>query len=45
MLMTVFSIFVAFFFFRVIFMITFFQFINFLIIFVVLGGAVQVKCS
>ena len=37
MFMTLFSIFVAFFFFRVIFMITFFQFINFLIIFVVLG--------
>ena len=37
MAMTVFSIFVAFFFFRVVFQITFFQFINFLIIFVVLG--------
>lgn len=37
MFMTLFSIFVAFFFFRVVFMITFFQFINFLIIFVVLG--------
>ena len=37
MLMTVFSIFVAFFFFRVLFQVTFFQFINFLIIFVVLG--------
>ena len=37
MAMTVFSIFTAFFFFRVIFQVTFFQFINFLIIFVVLG--------
>jgi hypothetical protein len=37
MAMTVFSIFVAFFLFRVVFQITFFQFINFLIIFVVLG--------
>ena len=37
MAMTVFSIFTAFFFFRIIFQVTFFQFINFLIIFVVLG--------
>ena len=37
MAMTVSSIFTAFFFFRVIFQVTFFQFINFLIIFVVLG--------
>ena len=37
MLMTVFSLLVAYFFFRIIFMVTFFQFINFLIIFVVLG--------
>ena len=37
MAMTVFSIFTAFFFFRVIFQVAFFQFINFLIIFVVLG--------
>ena len=37
MLMTVCSIFVAYFFFRVVFMVSFFQFINFLIIFVVLG--------
>ena len=37
MCMTLFSIFVAFFFFRIVFQITFFSFINFLIIFVVLG--------
>ena len=37
MAMTVFSIFTAFFLFRVVFQVTFFQFINFLIIFVVLG--------
>jgi hypothetical protein len=37
MLMTVTSIFVAFFWFRVVFQVSFFQFINFLIIFVVLG--------